>query len=127
MNHPPTTWRTVRRTLRTLTPPATARVADEFWRDFQARRALHPPHPVLVRERRLSPFLRPALATAGVAILLIGGLLLVRGRGLYGPGAVRADRGDGQYAAAMLLTDESAQVTIPGISGMEMEDEEGDI
>ena len=116
-----TDWRS---TLQTIPRPVSARPADDFWRDFRARCALHPQHSVAAREQRQWPFLLPALAAAGIAVLLAGGLCLARGWGRQGPSTVQSYSIEGRYTSVMLLTDESAQATILWVSGMETDDDD---
>lgn len=123
MKQPQTDWRC---TLQTLPRPVSSRPADDFWRDFHARCVLHPQHPAVAREQRPWRFLLPALAAAGLAILLAGGLFLARGWGRQGPSTVQSFSVEGQYTSVMLLTDESAQATILWVSGMEPDDDYDD-
>lgn len=122
-------WRTIRQVLQTLPRPVSNRRADEFWPDFEVRRALHPQHSAAApaRDPCACLFLVPALAAAGAVLLLAGGLLLSREwRGQIAAGVVRSVPSDGQMSVVMVLTEDATQVTIPGISGMESDDEGSD-
>ena len=111
MNTPHTDWRHARHALQAMPHPASARSSTDFWRDFHARRALHPQHPAAHREPLLLPLLPPALAAACAAILLTAGLLLARSHATRSPGAHHAYAVHGQHAS-IVLTDASAQTTI---------------
>ena len=126
MNQLSTDWRSVRRALQTLARPATGRDADAFWREFHARRVLHPQQSQVARTRTQSPLLFPGLAVAAVIMLLAGGVLLLGRSGRAGPSVVRAYSVGGSYTSVMLLTDESAPATILWVSGMDAGEEQGD-
>lgn len=126
MNQPSTDWRSVRHALQKLARPVAVRSADVFWREFNARRVLHPQRLQVARTRTMSPLLFPGLAVAAVIMLLAGGLLLLGRSGRAGPSVVRAYSVGGRYTSVMLLTDESAPATILWVSGMEAGEEQGD-
>lgn len=110
-----------RRVLRRMPLPASPRAADAFWRDFDARRGLHPQHAPAAPVRLLALFLQPALAAACAAVLLAAGLLLARGWGAPGGQAYAATHG--RYAS--MPADDAAPANLPGTSGMELNEEEG--
>ena len=125
MKNRDTGWRAVRHALRTMPLPAPAGGADDFWRDFHARRALHPQHSAVAPVRLFALFLRPALAAACAAVLLAGGLLLARGWGNAGRVAGHPYATDGRYASTPTPADDPTQAGLSGASGMELNEEEG--
>ena len=122
MKTPRANWRTVRRTLQALPPPASARGAEVFWRDFHTRRAFHPQHPVYVPPSILRIFLLPALAAASVAVFLIGGMLLARGWWTHIPVAPPA----GPYVSMTSVPDVTTQATGFGVTDVESDDEDAE-
>jgi len=119
MKSPRTDWRTLRCALRTMPHPASSRGLEVFWSDFHARRVLHPQRPAVARPQILLPYLLPALAAAGVAIFLIGGMLLARGWSTH---VARASM-EGRYAAVAVLTDEPAPATMSGVGDWDADDD----
>ena len=121
MSRKPIQWHAAGRALQTLAPPP-ARGADAFWQEFHARRVLRHQQVPLVPEARMFALLLPALVAAGVAVLLVSGLLLARVR--FRPEAACTGIAVTQGPGAVLLTDALTPARIPAVRSMELDDEE---